>query len=88
LKQMVAWKARKHGKRVRRRARRPGVKQHNLLSQRPLVEKSTDLSVAHAPEPAMCPRNRETHRIGCGTSRTKLFSGDLASFLVCARKLM
>jgi hypothetical protein len=80
---MVPWKARKHEKRTRRRARRPEVKQHKLLSQRRVVEKSTHLHVVQAPEPAMCPRSRETHRIGCGTSRTKRFSPAISLRFLC-----
>ena len=59
---MQSLEARKYEKRTRRRARRPGVKQQNLFSQRRIVHKSKDLNVAHMSKPTMCHLRHEACR--------------------------
>ena len=84
---MLPWQdaSRKEGMKESEKA----FKQQNLLSQCPVVHKSTDFHAAQAPKSAMSwgGLRRSSHCLWDESERA-LFSGDLASFLVRARKFM
>ena len=79
----------RRGRRTWRTARRPGVKQQNMLSQPRFGDNNTDFHVASTPQPAMSLASvKRSPHWSCDESKKACFSGDLGSFLVCARKFI
>jgi hypothetical protein len=80
---------RKEGKKDMKEARRPGVKQQDVFSQPRLGDNNTDFHVACTPKPAMSLASvKHSPYWSCDESKKARFSGDLASFLVYARKFI
>ncbi len=79
----------RRGRRTWRTARRPGVQQQNMFSQPRFGDNNTVFHVACTPKPAMSLASvkRSPHWSGDESNKSR-FSGDLASFLVCARKFI
>jgi hypothetical protein len=79
----------RRGRRTWRTARRPGVKQQNVFSQPRFGDNNTDFHVECTPNPDMSLASvKRSPHWSCDKSKKACFSGDLASFLVCARKFI
>ncbi len=85
----VCVKEGRRGRRTWRTSSRVGFKQQNVFSQPRLGDNNTDFHVACTPKPAMSLASvKHSPHWSCDESKKARFSGDLASFLVCARKFI
>ena len=70
-------------------ARTTGVKQQNVFSQPRFGDNNTDFHVTYTPNPAMSLASvKRSPHWSCDESKKAFSSGDVAPFLVCARKFM